>query len=107
MHKKDFLATEPIVHLLNDKGIEKVSKLLINVFSILWISPPAGPPKFEVGTRVIGQRADELWYPGKLQDIQCSLEEVHVVCHISKLSSKLAWNWDCSEFLWKYTVLSV
>jgi len=26
----------------------------------------AEPPNFEVGTRVIGQRADELWYPGTL-----------------------------------------
>ncbi|XP_078348189.1 histone-lysine N-methyltransferase SETDB1-like isoform X2 [Oculina patagonica] len=31
--------------------------------------PPAGPPKFEVGTRVIGQRADELWYPGVIEKI--------------------------------------
>lgn len=27
-----------------------------------------GPPKFEVGVRVIGKRPDELWYPGKVFD---------------------------------------
>jgi len=33
-----------------------------------------------VGTRVIGQRADELWYPGKWQDIRkCSLEAVKLI----------------------------
>ncbi|XP_022793784.1 uncharacterized protein LOC111332656 [Stylophora pistillata] len=32
-------------------------------------SSPTGPPKFEVGTRVIGQRADELWYPGVIEKI--------------------------------------
>ncbi|XP_074605826.1 histone-lysine N-methyltransferase SETDB1-like isoform X4 [Acropora palmata] len=29
----------------------------------------AEPPNFEVGTRVIGQRADELWYPGVIEKI--------------------------------------
>ncbi|XP_068673501.1 histone-lysine N-methyltransferase SETDB1-like isoform X1 [Montipora foliosa] len=28
-----------------------------------------GAPNFEVGTRVIGQRADELWYPGVIEKI--------------------------------------
>ncbi|XP_073245234.1 histone-lysine N-methyltransferase SETDB1-like isoform X3 [Porites lutea] len=33
------------------------------------MAPPAGPPKFEIGTRVVGQRSDELWYPGVIEKI--------------------------------------